>query len=197
MMFLIARKADEGLLMDTTPDKTEHDHSDTLQCAHCNAVLPSCARFRGICGESFHASIGEDDTIPRLPRLRPSGVEQYVSITHLSLGPLRPWSVIIVFSAIAAALVAFVFSEAPLRQVVVMWFLFICPGMMLVRFLRFNQPVVEWVLALALSLAIDAIVAGIVLYVGKWSPAAILSFIIGLSIAGAITQSAISNQKSV
>jgi hypothetical protein len=182
--------------MDATPAKTEHDRSATLQCAHCNAVLPSFARFCGICGESLRANIGEDDTIPRLSRLRTSGVDQYTSHTRVSLGLLWSWQVIIVLSAVAAALVAFVFSDSPLRPVFVMWFLFMCPGMMLVRFLRLNQPVVEWVLALALSLAIDAIVAGVVLYVGKWSPAAILGISIGLCLAGVITQLAISNRKS-
>ncbi len=227
--------------MDATPEETEHDHADTLQCAHCNTVLPSDALYCGLCGESLGASISEapqtgdtpgttgtassivqggsmaeipqmqgvgsegetqligdpdEDTSPRLPCLQPSGEELHISDSCISPVLLRSWQVIVVLSAVAAAFVTFVFPQVPLHPIVVMWFLFICPGMMLVRFLHLNQPVVEWVLALALSLAIDAIVSGIVLYVGKWSPATILSIIIGLSIAGAVTQLAISNQKS-
>ena len=224
--------------MDTAPLITEHDHADTLQCTHCNAVLPSHALFCGACGESLDASISEspqardasgaavtvsaseqggslseiqevttevetqytDDpeeaTIPRLVCLQPSDVEPNTSALHVFIRLPWLWQVIIILSAINAALVTFVFPEAPLRPIVVMWFLFICPGMMLVRFLSLNQLVVEWVLALVLSLAINAIVSGIVLYAGKWSPATILSIIIGLCLAGAITQLAILNLKS-
>ncbi len=180
--------------MDAMSEKAERDHSDTLQCAYCNAMLPSYAHYCGICGESLNASI--EETIPRLPRLQPHGVENYIANTHVSLGLLWSWQVIIVLSALAAALFAFVFSDAPLRSIVVMWFLFICPGMMLVRFLRLNQPLVEWVLAFALSLAINAIVSGIFLYIGKWSPVVIICIIIDFSIVGAITQLAISYQKT-
>ena len=98
------------------------------------------------------------------------------------------WPVIIILSAIAAGLVSFVFTEIAIRAIIVFWFLFICPGMILVRFLRLKEPVVEWTLAIALSFAIDAIVAGIQLYAGKWSPAGTLTLLIGLSLGGAIVQ---------
>lgn len=69
-----------------------------------------------------------------------------------------------------------------------MWFLFICPGMVLVRFLRLHEAIVEWTLALALSFVIDAIVAGIQLYAGRWSPTATLIIVMGLSIVCAFMQ---------
>jgi hypothetical protein len=137
----------------------------------------------------------EEDTIPRLASTQPSGVKPNISDSHIFTRLPWLWPVIIIFSAIATALFTFMFPETPLHPIVVMWFLFICPGMMLVRFLRLNELVVEWVLALALSLALDAIVSGIVLYTAKWSPVAILDIIIGLSLAGAITQLTILNQK--
>lgn len=95
------------------------------------------------------------------------------------------WPTIIILSAIAASLVTFIIPDTPLRPIVVMWFLFICPGMALVRFFRLNQPIVEWILALALSFAIDALLAGIQLYTGRWSPTATLEIVIGLSLGGA------------
>ena len=101
------------------------------------------------------------------------------------------WPTIIMFSALAAGLVNFVFTDIAIRPVVVFWFLFVCPGMVLVRFLRLKEPVVEWTLAIVLSFAIEAIVAGIQLSAGKWSPAGILSILIGLSLGGAIVQLAI------
>jgi len=102
------------------------------------------------------------------------------------------WPTIIILSAVAAGLVNFAFTGTALRPIVVFWFLFVCPGMVLVRFLRLNEPIVEWTLALALSFAIDAIVAGILLYAGRWSPTGILSILIGLSLCGAIVQLATS-----
>ncbi len=130
----------------------------------------------------------EEATIPRLACVQSSAIQPHNSDSHVFIRVPWLWQAIIILSTIAAALFTFLFPEAPLRPIVVMWFLFICPGMMLVRFLHLNEPVFEWVLALALSLALDAIVSGIVLYAGKWSPVAILSIIISLSLAGAITQ---------
>lgn len=98
------------------------------------------------------------------------------------------WPIIIILSAGAASLVTFVIPTSPMRPIVVMWFLCICPGMALVRLLRLHEPVVEWTLAVATSFAIDAIVAGIQLYAGRWSPALILEILIALSLAGVIVQ---------
>ena len=98
------------------------------------------------------------------------------------------WPTIIILSAGAASLVTFVMPASPMRPIVVMWFLFICPGIAPVRLLRLNEPVVEWTLAIALSFAMDAIVAGIQLYVGRWSPTLTLEIVIALSLAGVIIQ---------
>ena len=101
------------------------------------------------------------------------------------------WPIVIILSALAAGLFNFVFTDTVIRPIIVFWFLFICPGMALVRFLRLKEPVVEWLLAIALSFAIEALAAGIELLAGKWAPAATLSILIGLSLGGAIVQLAI------
>ncbi len=98
------------------------------------------------------------------------------------------WPIVIILSAVAAALVNFVFTDTAIRPLIVFWFLAVCPGMVLVPFLRLKEPVVEWVLAIALSFAIEALAAGIELYAGKWSPTGTLSILIGLSLGGAIVQ---------
>ena len=98
------------------------------------------------------------------------------------------WPTIIILSAVAAGLVYFVFTDTLVRPFVVFWFLFVCPGMMVVRFLRLQKPVAEWTLALALSFAIDAIVAAIQLYAGRWSPAGTLTILMILCLCGAIVQ---------
>ncbi|HEX6480244.1 MAG TPA: hypothetical protein VF043_15510 [Ktedonobacteraceae bacterium] len=101
------------------------------------------------------------------------------------------WATIITISAIAVSLVTFVIPDTPLRPIIVFWFLFVCPGMIVVRFLRLNEPVTEWTLALALSFSIDAIIAGILLYAGRWSPTVILIILIGLCLGGAFVQFAL------
>ena len=49
---------------------------------------------------------------------------------------VSPWTWIIVLSALAALLPTLVADDTRLRVVVVLWFLLVCPGMMLVRFFR-------------------------------------------------------------
>src|SRR5438876_7804001 len=89
------------------------------------------------------------------------------------------WPIIILLSTIAVTLLTFWFPEMELRPVVIMCFLFLIPGMTIVRFFHMGETAVEWMLAIALSFAIDAFVAGIILYARQWSPVHIMSFLIG------------------
>ena len=98
------------------------------------------------------------------------------------------WPTIIILSAVATYLVVFVIPGIVIRPIVVIGFLFICPGMMVVRFLQLNDSAVEWMLALALSFAIDALVASILLYAGRWSPTNTLGIVVSISLVGAIIQ---------
>ncbi len=99
------------------------------------------------------------------------------------------WSIFILLSTLAVALITFLFPEiGVIRPLVIMGFLFIIPGITVVRFFRLNGPTIEWMLAIALSFTIDASVAVIILYAGVWSPKNIMSFLIGFCFAGAIAQ---------
>ena len=98
------------------------------------------------------------------------------------------WPTIIVLSILAVGLVSFVMTDITVRPLIVMWFLFICPGMALVWLLHPEEPVVKWTLAIALSLAIDAIVAGILMYAGQWSPMGTLLILMAISLGGILTQ---------
>jgi hypothetical protein len=101
------------------------------------------------------------------------------------------WPLSILSSAIIAALVIFVFPGIALRPVIIMGFLFVCPGAVLTRFLQIKEPAVEWMLTLALSLALDAIVAGLQLYARIWSPTGTISILIGLCFVGTLVQIAL------
>lgn len=98
------------------------------------------------------------------------------------------WSLIIIVSAVAVGLVLIVDVWPPLRQLVGGWFLLVCPGMAFVRLLRLSEAITQWTLAIALSLALDAIVAVSMLYAGLWSPQWGLAALIGVSLIGAVIQ---------
>ena len=95
------------------------------------------------------------------------------------------WPFVILLSALAVCVCTFVYPSMLLRPLIAIWFLFVCPGMAFVRLLRLGSTIAEWTIAVALSFAIDGIVAGVLLYMGRWSPALILVIIVGLSAVGA------------
>ena len=74
------------------------------------------------------------------------------------------------------------------RLWVVLWFLLVCPGMALLPLLRLKQPALEISLGVALSLALDTMVAGIMLYAGLWSPEHGLLVLAGITVSGAVLQ---------
>lgn len=101
------------------------------------------------------------------------------------------WSIwsyptMIMLSTFAAALVTFVFSDIAVRPLLLMWFLFVCPGMTVVHFFQLDEAKMEWILALALSIAIDAFIASILLYAGWWSPEHIFIILISFCFIGAL-----------
>jgi uncharacterized membrane protein len=102
----------------------------------------------------------------------------------------------IILSIVAASLVTFVFPDMVVRPVLMLWFLFVCPGMTVVRFFPLSEVVIEWLLALALSIAIDAFIAGILLYASWWSPIHIFIVLISFCLIGAMMQFIVIYRKS-
>lgn len=98
------------------------------------------------------------------------------------------WPVIIVLTALVAGLLTFTNTDNPARIAIDLWFLLVCPGMMLVRFLNFREPLVEWTLAVALSLVADTLVGSILLYTGRWSPTGAFAILLGFTVVGALAQ---------
>lgn len=86
----------------------------------------------------------------------------------------------------AASLVTFVFPGTPVRPFFIMAFLFICPGMAIVRFFRLDYMIMELALILALSIAIDAFVGGVILYAGLWSPVRIFTVLLLFCLLGTL-----------
>ncbi len=95
------------------------------------------------------------------------------------------WSVLIAASVVGVALVTFVDTAPPaLRTLVASWFLLVCPGLALVRLMRLNEPLRIWPLAIALSLALDAVVAITMLYANVWSVQLGMVVLMGICLFG-------------
>lgn len=98
------------------------------------------------------------------------------------------WPALLGASAAGVALVSLADVHAPIRAALTLWFLMVCPGMACVRLLRLGRPVYEWSLAIALSLALDMLVAEVPLYLGWWSPRASLMVLMWLTVGAGFIQ---------
>jgi hypothetical protein len=94
------------------------------------------------------------------------------------------WPAMLAFSAGGAGVLGLADVHTPARATMTLWFLLVCPGMAYVRLLRVRSYLYTWSLAVALSLALDSLVAETMLYVGVWSPTWGLAILIGLSLVG-------------
>ena len=98
------------------------------------------------------------------------------------------WPLVLVASALGALAATVANWPSPIRPVLVLWFLLVCPGMALVRLLWLEDAIAEWTLAVAVSLALEIIIAGTMLYAGLWVPPLILATLAAVSLAGALVQ---------
>ena len=98
------------------------------------------------------------------------------------------WPAAILASAMAITAVTLLGLHTGARALLAVWFLLVCPGMAVVRFLRLPDVWQELTLALALSVALDTLVAGILVYSGAWSPGAAVAILAVISAAGACGQ---------
>lgn len=103
-----------------------------------------------------------------------------------------PWPIIILLSVGMVIFFTFINPGTPMQGIAILWFVTLCPGMSLAPLLKLNHFFIEVTLAIALGLSIDAIVVGIFLYSGYWSPPAMLWVLIALSVIGSILQLATS-----
>jgi hypothetical protein len=103
------------------------------------------------------------------------------------------WPAVIALSTIAASASVVGGFVSPLRAAIVIWFAFVCPGMAFVRLLGIRDILTEMTYAVALSFAIDGIVATAMVYLHIWSPLlgfgvlGVLSMLgVALQLAGAL-----------
>jgi hypothetical protein len=98
------------------------------------------------------------------------------------------WIIINSLSAIGTGYLYLQNDSTPIRPVLSVWFIAVCPGMALVRLMHFNNPLVNWSLGVALSLGISMIVSEYLIYAGTWYPNQGLAVLILVCLAGTISQ---------
>jgi uncharacterized membrane protein len=96
------------------------------------------------------------------------------------------WPAIIMVSAIGTGTLVIADILPPIRHLLSLWFLLVCPGMAYVRLLPIRDSLTQWTLAVALSLAMDTVVAAFMLYTGNWSPDWGLVALIAICLGGVL-----------
>jgi uncharacterized membrane protein len=86
----------------------------------------------------------------------------------------------------AAAIAVFAGLGSPLRPIVVLAFLLMCPGLAVVRLLRLGDALAELTIGLAASLAIVGGVCGVVLYAGWWNIRLIFAVVVAITVVAAV-----------
>lgn len=105
-----------------------------------------------------------------------------MKISHSHLNALWPW--IILVWGLAAGLIVFTGALPSQRTWLVFAFLLLCPGMAFVRLLHTGDWIIKATLAVALSLALNAMVALLLLYFRAWSPLNGMMMILAISFLG-------------
>ena len=98
------------------------------------------------------------------------------------------WPAAIVLSVVLAGVAVFLPQSSPLRVLLAFWFLLVCPGMAFVRLFHLHDILVEITLAIALSIAIDTLVAEFLVLTSTWSPLRALAIVGLISLVGVALQ---------
>jgi hypothetical protein len=98
------------------------------------------------------------------------------------------WPIILLLSTTLASFLVFSDISASVRYILVFWFLLVCPGMAYVRLLDIEDKMIEWTLAIALSLGIDTFVSLALLYSGNWSTNRVMVILVAFTFGGIVLQ---------
>ncbi len=99
------------------------------------------------------------------------------------------WPVVVLASGILVLIMMVGNIQSPIRPWIAFWFLLICPGYAFIPLLRLHSGWIQLPVGLALSIAIDTIVAETLVLARLWSPLGALIIICGIAFAGIALQS--------
>ncbi len=96
------------------------------------------------------------------------------------------WLLIIAVSTAAAMAATVVSNGTALTTVPLLWFLAVCPGLPYAQLLRLDDPVQRWIIAIGLSVAIDAVVAEALLFTDSYTAPRTIVVLGVVACAGAV-----------
>lgn len=96
-------------------------------------------------------------------------------------------ALVLVTTLVLGAIIA-VGGESVARTLLTCAFLLVCPGLGLAPLIRLDDPVGTWTVAITLSVALDIIVAGGLMYAGAWSTTATFLVLAVIAATGAVVQ---------
>lgn len=99
----------------------------------------------------------------------------------------RVWPLLIIVLAALSLVIVLPDVEFAARAPVVLAFALIGPGMALVRLIRLDEPWVELLLAVVVSLCLAGVVSTATIYAGAWSPQFTLMVLIAVSLGAVLT----------
>ena len=98
------------------------------------------------------------------------------------------WPVILTISALVCGVLFFGDIQTSLRPYLALWFLLVCPGMAIVHIFDVQDFLLEWVLALALSISLAGIISTVQIYARSWSPNLTMGILLGITLVGVVLQ---------
>jgi small-conductance mechanosensitive channel len=96
------------------------------------------------------------------------------------------WQFVIVTSTLVALIATAVGTGTAFTTLPVLWFLAVCPGMAFVRLLAMEDPVLRWISAIGLSVALGAVVAEALLFAHLYTGFRTIVVLGVLACAGAV-----------
>jgi uncharacterized membrane protein len=98
------------------------------------------------------------------------------------------WPIILIATSVVIVVLFLGNVHFFLRPIIALWFLLVCPGMAIVRIFTVHDNLLEWVMAMALSISLAGIFSTIQIYIHAWSPVVVLLILAGITVLGAIIQ---------
>ena len=98
------------------------------------------------------------------------------------------WPLGLLFSTDLTVIAISLNLQSPIREILAFWFLLVCPGMAFIRLFNFREIIVEWTLAIALSITINTLISEILVLNHIWSIGLATFLVAAFCITGSILQ---------
>lgn len=96
------------------------------------------------------------------------------------------WPVGILLSVVIVAAGLALDVDRPLRPLISVWFLTVCPGAAWVRLMGVDDAAVRWTIAIAASVSLELLIALGMVYTGWWSIGWAFGIVAAVTVAGAV-----------